>query len=124
MGPGLTTIDFYFLYSSLRALYPSLLAKLALKSPQSVFIPTHPPSTHLQPVVATDEVKSAPSTVAVSLLPSTRADARGSGAPRGSTAVVTTSDTADDDQIESDARLAMQLSLQVSMRCCFTTLNM
>ncbi len=100
-----------------------MLAKSALY-PRSVFIPTPPPSTHLQPVVATDEVKSAPSTVAVSLLPSTRADAGGSGVPRGSAAVVTASDTADDDQIESDARLAMQLSLQVSLPCCFAILIM
>ena len=99
-----------------------IISKISIITPVC-FIPTHPPSTHLQPVVATDEVKSAPSTVAVSILPSSRADARSSGAPLGSSAAVATSDTAGDDQIESDMRLAMQLSLQVNLRCCFYLLT-
>lgn len=87
-----------------------------------------------QPVIASDEVKSAPSNPSPHLLSPDRIEMRGGSCGRGkgqataSDAAAVQGETrlarAGDGHMESDARLAMQLSLQVGL-CCdlkFTTL--
>jgi hypothetical protein len=90
-------------------------------------IVTHAPSS--QPVTSSDEVKSAPSNPSPHLLSPDHIEVRGGSCGRGK-GQATASDAAaiqgetrlaraGDEHIESDARLAMQLSLQVGMSCHF-----